>query len=798
MVSGPVTNDDGKRRVTGPTAGRAAQLAAVRAAWERVRDGGTGETVVITGGDGVGKTRLATEALAVMEPAAVLAGRARAVGPAPYDWLASALDGHPLDGAPGPPEALAWLTQRPSTHRFEPGALLRLAVDVVRHRIGDGPGVLLVEDLHDLDPASLNLVAELGARALPALLLVTSRPAVGGAAARVLAQLSGATRCHLGPLTPAETAEILADGLLTPPLPATMLRVHRRTGGNPRWIHEITAAVRARELATPLDSPLPPYLASLATARLDGADGLVARVAALLGGSLSTGGLTGHCPDPEAAIARLVNLGVLVRDRTGEPRFASPLVAEALVQTSPPSLRAQVHRLAYERAEASGDLDGRYRHGLHSGQNVSPAPAVRAHLAAGRPRAALDLIELGAAGLESEAAAAAHALGEYESAAAYAHQWTASASADAKIEAQRHSADLCGHLGRVADQHGLLESIAPRIAPGARIAYLTSLGWAALCAERPAEAVGWAAQALELTTEPDPAALTVLGHATALTGETERGLALLSAARRYAAAARDLVGFGRAVAASAAVRLPGLSGEAARRVLDEHLTDLARQDLSGRAGPVVSAAATAAVAAGETARARALAAGHVAVETDPVERAVLTALLAGLAAEAGDRDEAASLRRTVDVEIRGMDSPRVLRASAALDLALAEDPEAAETALRAYVAAANPDLHAAGLADAGRVSLSAGVGETRVAVLMPDGGAALGIGAGAPGAELTAREREVLACLTEGMTNQQVASRLGISIRTVTVHVSNLLRKTGSASRTEAALWAVHHGLGER
>jgi DNA-binding NarL/FixJ family response regulator len=59
------------------------------------------------------------------------------------------------------------------------------------------------------------------------------------------------------------------------------------------------------------------------------------------------------------------------------------------------------------------------------------------------------------------------------------------------------------------------------------------------------------------------------------------------------------------------------------------------------------------------------------------------------------------------------------------------------------------------------------------------------------GQELTAREREVLGCLAEGMSNKQIASALGISVRTVTVHVSNLLRKTGSASRTEAALLAV-------
>jgi DNA-binding NarL/FixJ family response regulator len=67
--------------------------------------------------------------------------------------------------------------------------------------------------------------------------------------------------------------------------------------------------------------------------------------------------------------------------------------------------------------------------------------------------------------------------------------------------------------------------------------------------------------------------------------------------------------------------------------------------------------------------------------------------------------------------------------------------------------------------------------------------------AGPIGAELTAREIEVLGCLAAGMSNKQVARSLGISVRTVTVHVSNLLRKTGSASRTEAALWAVRRQL---
>ncbi|TWH67786.1 two-component system nitrate/nitrite response regulator NarL [Micromonospora olivasterospora] len=67
-----------------------------------------------------------------------------------------------------------------------------------------------------------------------------------------------------------------------------------------------------------------------------------------------------------------------------------------------------------------------------------------------------------------------------------------------------------------------------------------------------------------------------------------------------------------------------------------------------------------------------------------------------------------------------------------------------------------------------------------------------------PDAELTGREIEVLGCLVAGMSNKQAARALGISVRTVTVHVSNLLRKTGSASRTEAALWAVRHRLPAR
>ena len=54
---------------------------------------------------------------------------------------------------------------------------------------------------------------------------------------------------------------------------------------------------------------------------------------------------------------------------------------------------------------------------------------------------------------------------------------------------------------------------------------------------------------------------------------------------------------------------------------------------------------------------------------------------------------------------------------------------------------------------------------------------------------LTPRQWEVLALLREGLSNEQIALRLGISVDGVKFHVSEILSKLGVTSRNEAAQW---------
>jgi DNA-binding NarL/FixJ family response regulator len=60
---------------------------------------------------------------------------------------------------------------------------------------------------------------------------------------------------------------------------------------------------------------------------------------------------------------------------------------------------------------------------------------------------------------------------------------------------------------------------------------------------------------------------------------------------------------------------------------------------------------------------------------------------------------------------------------------------------------------------------------------------------------LTAREREVLALVAEGLSNLDVANRLFVTEQTVKFHLGNVYRKLGVTNRTAASRWAATTGL---
>jgi DNA-binding CsgD family transcriptional regulator len=60
---------------------------------------------------------------------------------------------------------------------------------------------------------------------------------------------------------------------------------------------------------------------------------------------------------------------------------------------------------------------------------------------------------------------------------------------------------------------------------------------------------------------------------------------------------------------------------------------------------------------------------------------------------------------------------------------------------------------------------------------------------------LTAREREVVALLAEGLSNKEIARKLGISVDTAKFHVGHVIDKLDATGRTDAVAHAARRGV---
>jgi DNA-binding NarL/FixJ family response regulator len=206
------------------------------------------------------------------------------------------------------------------------------------------------------------------------------------------------------------------------------------------------------------------------------------------------------------------------------------------------------------------------------------------------------------------------------------------------------------------------------------------------------------------------------------------------------------------------------------------------------------------------------------VDDHPVVRRGLRVLLEvqdgiEVAGEAGDGAAALALAAEhapdvilLDLKLPGMDGIAVLAelkardgAARVLVLTSATDPASASLAVRSGAAGVlykdvDPDalVRAIRSVHDGHLLLASEAAGLLVRSAGTWGPGVLGGGLAA----LTSREREVLAELTKGRSNREIARALGVSEKTVKAHVSSVLAKLGVQDRTQAALLAVRHERG--
>ena len=373
--------------------GRDAELA-VLGGLIRQTAAGTGGAVLLAGEPGVGKTRLAREAAARAGSVTVSWGACRESAGAPplWPWIQVLRRlGEPaaaVDASDGSGDGLG------------PAARFRLFErigQVLLAAAGTAPHVVIIDDLHRADEASLRLLGYLSEALWPAPIgmIVAYRDtevSSGSLAAEVIAGLArgqASSRCELAGLSAGNVAQWLravgADGIDAADL-------HARTGGNPLFISESIQLLAdgspgasgapgaplplasVREVIRERLAPLPPACRdALEVASVLGRDFDYAPLAAALRIS------------PEATVAALdpavsARLVYPADSRAGTYRFVHALFRDAVEEQLVPSRRAELHARAFGalRDTGWGQASDLAHHAVHGRPRVSDSVAAAA------------------------------------------------------------------------------------------------------------------------------------------------------------------------------------------------------------------------------------------------------------------------------------------------------------------------------------------------------------------------------------------------------------------------------------
>jgi DNA-binding CsgD family transcriptional regulator len=865
--------------VTWPLIGRQAELEALAAVLGEGNAGG----VVLAGAAGVGKTRLAREALASAEAA----GR-------DVEWLAAT-----RAAASIPFGAVSQLL--PKVERLGDDLLdtLRRAAALLAERSRGRPLVLGVDDAHLLDDASAALVHLLAVQALTVVVATVRTGAPAPDSVVALWKDGLARRLDLPALPPEATAELLDRVLGGPVDGLTREEVLRVTEGNPLYLRELVLAGWKSGALRQVDGVWRwkgrlaggARLTELVETRVGALDESArAAVELVAWGEPLAVGLLGRLIDDDVVQAA-ERSGLLVLERSGRralARLAHPLYGEVLRATLPLGrARAVAERLA--AAHDAGALrrrDDRLRVGawqLEAGLAARPALLLEAarqaaarfdlELAERLARAAVD-----AGGGPAAVRALAETLewqGRHAEAVAVmdSEPSVQGSGAERARWASVRAGNLYWGLERTAEAEEVLHQAALTEEGGEDA--VAMLAWIMVFDGRLREAVAVASRVLD---RPDASpqalvwaavaavpALGVLGRLGQALAVADRGLAvarahpeelpwaemqlglarclvLLGVGRLAEARAIAEAGYQAAVADRSSERTGGWAGfrglvaKAEGRLADadsslrEAVALLDEQDpyrfmrwclaelasVAGLAGKQEAAAAWlsraearggeanrffdawveldrawVAASAGELTRAIQLA-GQAADMARSFGQFTIEAValydVARLGAPAGVQERLEELAGLLEgrltavlaasaAALRGRDGAALDRVAAALD-------DLGALLLAAEAAAAAARAHRAAGRDA-----SANAAQERAAVLAAacQGARTPGLGPAAPASMLTAREREVAMLAAGGASSREIATRLGLSVRTIDNYLGRAYAKLGISGRTELA-----------
>jgi DNA-binding CsgD family transcriptional regulator/tetratricopeptide (TPR) repeat protein len=562
--------------------GRTGELGELERALEATR-AGTGETVLVAGEAGIGKTRLASE----------LTGRARGSGFEVLVGRSIDLVGTELPYQPFA-EALRPLGEPWRAGRQAAGSQLGVfeeTLALLTERAASAPVLLVLEDLHWADTSTLDLVVFLAhnLHERPVLLLATCRADEPASAGRMRRLAEGVRRSgsalvlELGPLGRDELTALLAarTGAFLPPAVAD--RIIARSEGNPFFAEELLAA------AGDGGGELPRGLRDLLlqrVARLGHPAQALLRLAAAAGREVRYPLLhaTVELAEEELrhSLRQAVDHGILVAEpETGSFRFRHALLAEAVYATILPGEREGLHaRLAGELARSG--TAGAAELAPHWAAARRPAEAVAASVEAARQAETIFGLAEAHTHLERALAlwpAVPDAAGLAGLDLAELYTWTARlashvGAAPRAVELAQRAIELVGsedqhraallqvdlgeYLSHIESDAAALAAferaveVVPAEPPSAERAYaLGSLAGALMVGWRHAQSLPIAEQALALARgvgarEAEVRALTVLGSDLAYLGRGDEGVAYFRQALQLAEEIGDLVGVDRA------------------------------------------------------------------------------------------------------------------------------------------------------------------------------------------------------------------------------------------------------------